>query len=110
MLDPDLRSMLVHTIYVAPVLSITPSGDPIHGTPAPFAARLEPLQTLVGTRPNGEDDVSEWQLFTEHPIGRKDMVWPHGADPRIMAQGVIPKRIEPLFDENGVLSHYEVLL
>jgi hypothetical protein len=59
---------------------------------------------------NGEDDLTEWALVVEEPIGRKDLVWPLGANPKDRTQGSIPKRVEPLYNIEGALSHYEVLL
>lgn len=109
-LDPDIKRTLVHTVHVAPTLSITPSGDPIHGDPVARVARCDPSHAIVGSGPNGEDDVSEWLLVLEDTIGRKDRVWPLGADEADPSQGFIPKRVEPLYDEDGTLSHYEVLL
>jgi hypothetical protein len=67
------------------------------------------MHTLV-TGADGEDDLTSWSLIVEEPIGRKDLVWPLGSDPRDKTQGCIPKQIEPLYNMDGALSHYEVLL
>lgn len=109
MLPYAIRQRLTHTVYVAPALSVTPSGEAIHGQPAPRAARCDPSHTIV-MGANGEDDLTEWAIIVEDPIGRKDLVWPLGKDPKDKRQGAIPKRVEPLYDVDGVLSHYEVLL
>jgi hypothetical protein len=104
-----LKKRLTHTVYVAPALSVTPTGEVIHGDPVPHAARCDPSHTIV-MGSNGEDDLTEWAIILEEPIGRKDLVWPMGKDPRDKTQGGIPKRVEPLYNIEGALSHYEVLL
>lgn len=109
MLPYALKKRLTHTIHVAPALSSTPTGEVIHGQPAPRLARCDPSHTIV-MGSNGEDDLTEWAIVVEEPIGRRDLVWPLGADPTDKTKGALPKRVEPLYAIEGNLSHYEVLL
>lgn len=109
-LDPQLRELLCHIIHVAHELSASSAGDPAHGNARPVAARVDPAQILIQTRPNGEEDLSEYAIITTEPIGPKDLIWHHLANPYNPREGRLPKRIEVLYEADGSISHYEVLL
>jgi hypothetical protein len=109
-LEPQLQELLCHTIYVAAELGANQAGDPAHASARPVRARVDPSSVLIQTRPNGEDDLSEYAIITTEFIGAKDLVWHHLADPYDPGQGRLPKRTEVLYDADGSISHYEVLI
>lgn len=108
-LDASVFALFQQTAFLAPHIGTTPSGDPIHGEPLPFKARIDPSRAIV-TQSDGEQDASDYSLITAQKIGPKDKVWVMGANPKDEGDGRVPKRVEPIIDELGVTLLYEVML
>lgn len=110
-LDPEIKRMFRQTIYVARPRAYTTNGDAIYFAPTPILCRWEPAQIVTDTAASGEETVSDFLFTTDVLIGQKDHIWPPGINPHdhdIDAR--VPQRIDVLTDEDGTVSHYEVLV
>ena len=109
-LDPDLQRMFRQTIYVAqPRGDNTLEGDLVYGSPAAVVCRCEPSTVVTDTSPTGEETVSEWLILTATAIGNRDHIWLPGASVTA-ANARMPQRVDEVTDEDGSVSHYEVLV
>lgn len=109
-LDPELARLFNQTAYVAPFLSVTTSGDRVYGDAAPVRVRQEASVQLADTSPNGEQLMSSYRWFTLSVVSMQDHVWLVGQDPTNDALARMPKQISTIADEDGSVSHFEVLI
>ena len=109
-LDPDLKRLQKQTIYVAKVNGKTNSGDSTYGSPAAVKCRCVPAAIVTDTSATGEETVSEVMIETVTRIDAKDHIWLPGVDQTNASLARVAGRIDELTDEDGTVSHYEVLV
>jgi hypothetical protein len=113
-IDPQLRSQLAQTIYVAAPSTVDSYGQVTYATPVAVKARVE-LQrsTESGGRggaidnQDGEQSASSTLVITETEIKPESRIWLPGdnqADPTLARR---PLSVLRLPDERGNLDHYE---
>lgn len=89
----------------------TAHGDMQTGYPnATLMARVEPRVEFVRTGPDGEDINSQIQVLTTTYVPEFCKMWLPGTDRSDAKQARLVKAVGTMYDENGVISHYEVLL
>jgi hypothetical protein len=113
-MDPQLRSQLAQTIYVAAPSTVDSYGQVTYGSPVAVKARVE-LQrsTENGGRggslstSDGEESASSTLVITETEIKPESRIWLPGdnqADPTLARR---PLSVLRLPDEKGATDHYE---
>ena len=103
-MDAGLLAMLTDTIQVAPQTTPNTYGEEAYGPAVPRKARIQ--KTLVTAfMATGRQIVEETKVFVESGFVMRatdHVTLPDGSTPPI--QGFAPKH-----DEQGILTHYEVL-
>lgn len=94
--------------HVAAFLAEDARGDVEHDEPEEKPCRWEPNNRLVRNA-DGQQVVASGSIFTPHPVGARDLVWPPGANPEDEGEArevlsSVP-RTHPL---TGAVDHYEV--
>jgi hypothetical protein len=113
-MDPQLRSQLAQTIYVAAPSTVDNYGQATYATPVAVKARVE-LQrsTESGGRggslstSDGDESASSTLVITEAEIKPESRIWLPGdnqADPTLARR---PLSVLRLPDERGNVDHYE---
>lgn len=111
-LDPEIKAMMTADVYVAQATGASRSGDPVYApvSSTPIKARVEPSVQLVRSGTDGEDINSSHMVLTDAPLTANDKLWLPGTDTAIDRQARIVRSVAPMYDEDGTISHYEVLV
>jgi hypothetical protein len=103
-MHPSLQAMLTQTITLEPYQSQDAYGTPQYGSPVTLAARVEyrPRRVLTSL---GEERVSRGRVFVDGAAPAFDLrdrlTLPDGTRPALLVAA-------PVYDEQGVLDHWEV--
>lgn len=109
-LDPEIRRLFKQTFYVATPLSFTRGGDALYNAPVAALCICQPVSIVTDTSPSGEETVSDFEIITEQAVGKKDHIWLPGTNPASAVDARVAQRVDTLTDEDGTVSHYEVLV
>ena len=111
-MDPQLRSQLAQTIYVAAPSTVDSYGQVTYATPVAVKARVELQRSTESgggslSTSDGEESASSTLVITETEIKPESRVWLPGdnqADPTLARR---PLSVLRLPDEKGATDHYE---
>lgn len=108
-MDPQLYETCRQIIYVAPLASVSASGDPAYGPAVQMRARVEDDQENADNAA-GTQTVTRKRIMTADRINKTDRVWLPGDAPSNNSLGRTPMKVQELPDENGVVDHWETIL
>ncbi len=108
-IDPQFLDCMAQTIEVSVFSGVSNFGDPAYAAPVARTVRIEPIDMVV-LSDNGEELKTSKAIYTSTAIGIQDRIWFPGDSSGDATLARLPKRIDELVDENGVLHHYEVLV
>lgn len=108
-MDPQLRTQLAETIYVASPSTVDTYGQIAYGAPVAVKARVE-YRPKVGSNTDGEERESDTFVITESAITITDRIWLPGDDQTDATLARRPLAVLRLPDERGAVDHYETKL
>lgn len=109
-LDPEVRRMMNAIVMWAPSLGKTDHGDPQYAIPnASLLARIEPREEHQRESADGETVQFGVAIYTETKLPEQAMVWLPGVPYLDPEHGRVVKAVSEMHDEDGTVSHYEVL-
>lgn len=109
-LDPEIRRMMNAIVMWSPSLGKTDHGDSEYLLPQySILARVEPREDQTRESADGESVSYAVAVYTETRLPEGAMLWLPGVPTLSQEYGRIVKNIAEMHDEDGSVSHFEVL-
>lgn len=108
-LDRAIRRQLCQTIYVAHKTAESQAAVPTYGTPSAVRARVN-QKTGTAFTADGDEVTTSHELISATEIVLTDRIWLPGLSSSDSTKAILPKQINPGYDVNGVITHWQVLL
>lgn len=106
-LAAELKACFNQTLSIAKPTGKSDFGELAYGAPSTFLARQENRRTVV-VNADGDEVVSDYQIYTEQDVDTHDRIWLEGDDDSDATLARLPKRVVREPDVDGSLSHFEV--
>ena len=103
----NIAHWLRQEITVAPMTGVNIHGEPQYGPQRKIKARVEAsLRKVVNS--DGQEVLSDHQIFVLEPIGLQDRIWLPGTDPADVTQARRPLAVRGAVDKSGRTAFWVV--